>query len=47
MPCVAAFAAVKRELGGLKAALMTSAFQTGVAWIVAFLVYQGGRILGL
>jgi ferrous iron transport protein B len=44
MPCVAAFAAAKRELGSLKGAVLTAAFQTGVAWLVAFLVYNVGRL---
>ena len=29
MPCIAAFAATKRELGSMKQALATAAFQTG------------------
>lgn len=45
MPCVAAFAATKRELGSMKQALATVAYQTGVAYIVAFLVYQLGSLL--
>ncbi len=47
MPCVAAFAASKRELGSMKAAIGAAAYQTGAAWIIAFIVYQGGRILGI
>lgn len=47
MPCVAALAATRRELNSRKAALMAMAYQTGVAWIVAFIVYQGGRLIGL
>ncbi|MBQ3391460.1 MAG: ferrous iron transport protein B [Clostridia bacterium] len=47
MPCVAAMAAVKREMGGWKAAVSLMAQQTGVAWLVALFVYQGGRLLGL
>ena len=42
MPCVAAFAATKRELGSLWQALLTVSFQTGVAYIVALLIYQIG-----
>lgn len=38
-PCVAAIAAVRRELDTRHAVLM-SAYQTGVAWVVAFLVYR-------
>ena len=44
MPCVAAFAATKRELGSLKQAFATVAFQTGVAYIVALLVFQIGSL---
>lgn len=44
-PCVAAVAAVKREMGsGAKAALVV-ALQCVVAWITAFLVYQIGGVL--
>lgn len=47
MPCVAAFAASKRELGSMKAAIAAVSYQTGVAWIIAFIVFQGGRLLGI
>ena len=47
MPCVAAFAATRRELGGLSSAILTAAFQTGVAWTVALILFQAGRLLGL
>ena len=40
MPCVAAFAASRRELGSTKSALATAAFQTGMAYIVAMMIYQ-------
>ena len=46
MPCVAAMAAVRRELGSVRGAVAAMAFQTGVAWVVAFLVYQVGMLLG-
>ena len=39
-PCVAAIAAVKREMGGAKSALFVVFYQTAVAWVVAFLVYR-------
>ena len=45
-PCVAAIAAVKRELGGKLAAWMVI-FQCLIAWLAAVLVYQiGGMIVG-
>ena len=40
MPCIAAFAATKKELGSLKEAILTAVFQTLVAYIVAMIVYQ-------
>ncbi len=45
MPCVAAFAATKRELGSLWQAILTVTFQTGVAYIVALIIYQIGSLL--
>lgn len=47
MPCIAAFGAIKREMNSWKWTMITVAYQTGVAWVVAFLIYQGGRLLGL
>ena len=38
-PCVAAITAVKRELSGLSAVAMVL-YQTGLAWVVAFIVYR-------
>lgn len=45
MPCIAAFAATKRELGSWAQALGTVFFQTGMAYIVAFVIYQIGSLL--
>lgn len=42
MPCIAAFAASKRELGSLKNAILAALYQTGTAYIVAFIIYQTG-----
>ena len=46
-PCVAAIAAVKRELGGGRAALGVVLMQCGIAWVVAFAVHCAGVLLGL
>lgn len=43
MPCMAAFAVMRRELG-TKWALGGVLFQTGTAWVVSFLIYQIGRL---
>ena len=45
MPCVAAFAAAKRELGSTRRAVLTALYQTGAAYVVALAVYQIGRLL--
>ncbi len=47
MPCVAAFATVARELNSFKWTMFSILFQTGIAWIAAFLIYNVGRLLGL
>jgi len=45
-PCVAAVGAIRSELG--RRWMWTSIFgQTTVAWLGAFIVFQGGRLLGL
>lgn len=46
MPCVASFAAAKRELGSLRGAALLFALQTCVAWAVALILYNIGRVLG-
>lgn len=40
MPCVATLAAVKRELGGIKSATIAMAWQTLVAWLASFAVFN-------
>lgn len=44
MPCVAAFAAAKRELGSFREALFTALYQTGAAYLVAMAIYQIGSL---
>lgn len=43
-PCVAAVATLRREIGSLKWTIGTMLFQAGVAWVVAFLIFQLGRL---
>jgi len=47
LPCIAAFAAMKREMNSWRWTLIALGYQTGIAWIVAFLIFQVGRLLGL
>jgi ferrous iron transport protein B len=45
VPCVATLAAIRSEYGG-RWALLAAVYQTTTAWLLALLVYQGGRLLG-
>jgi len=44
MPCVAAMAAMKREMGGWRNAALAMAYQTATAWVIAFIVYRIGLL---
>lgn len=44
MPCIAAFAATKRELGSMKYAMLTALYQTATAFVAGTLVYQIGSL---
>lgn len=43
-PCIAAIAAVKREMGSAKAAVGVVLYQTSTAWAVAFIVFRIGSL---
>ena len=45
MPCVAALATIRKEMGSTWKASAVVLFQTSVAWIVAFLVYNIGKMI--
>jgi ferrous iron transport protein B len=45
VPCVATLGAIKHEFGG-SWAVTSAIYQTAVAWIIAFMIYQGGLMLG-
>ena len=47
MQCMSTVAVVRRETNGWKWPLFQIAYMTGLAWVVTFCVYQGGRLLGL
>lgn len=44
VPCVAAFSAMKRELGSWRWAIGAAVYQTACAWFVSFLVFQIGSL---
>ncbi|HRC80899.1 MAG TPA: ferrous iron transport protein B [Sedimentibacter sp.] len=45
MPCIAAFAATRRELGSMKYAALTALYQTSMAYVTGTLVFQIGRLI--
>ncbi len=44
--CMSTLAVVKRETGGYSWPLFLFGYMTVLAWVVTFLVYQGGKLLG-
>lgn len=44
-PCIATFAAIKQESGSWKWAIFTAGYTTGLAWLVAFTVFQIGSLI--
>ncbi len=47
VPCVATIAVIYRETCSWRWAMFAVGYTTALAWIVAFVVYQGGRLVGL
>jgi ferrous iron transport protein B len=47
LPCLATVSAIRRETGSLKYMLLSIVYSTSVAWIMAFGVYQGGRLISI
>jgi ferrous iron transport protein B len=47
MPCVVVAIAMRQEFGTWKWFGIAFAYQMGLAWVVAFVIYQGGKVLGL
>ena len=47
MPCVVVAIAMRQEFGSWKWFGIAFAYQTALAWSVALVIYQGGRLLGL
>ena len=45
MPCMSAFATIKREMGGWRWAFGAAAFQTVLAYLAALVIYQVGSLL--
>jgi ferrous iron transport protein B len=47
IPCIATIAVIKRETNSWRWPLFAAVYTTAVAWIASFIIYQGGRLLGL
>jgi ferrous iron transport protein B len=47
MPCMVVAVAMRHEFGSWKWFGVTFAYQMALAWLVALLIYQGGKLLGL
>lgn len=47
IPCIVAMVAMVQELGSLKWLGVTFLYQMPLAWGVAFIIYQGSKLLGL
>jgi ferrous iron transport protein B len=45
VPCIATLGAIKHEFG-TSWAVTSAIYQTAVAWVIAFIIYQGGLMLG-
>jgi ferrous iron transport protein B len=46
MQCMSTIAVVKRETNGWKWPIFQTLYMTGTAWVLSFIVFQGGRLLG-
>lgn len=44
-PCIATFAAIKQDSGSWKWAIFTAGYTTGLAWLIAFTVFQIGSLI--
>jgi len=46
-PCLATVGAIFRESGSKKWTALSIIYQSSLAWLAAFVIYQGGKVLGL
>jgi ferrous iron transport protein B len=47
IPCVSTIATIKQETNSWKWTIFSVIYTISIAWIISFLVYQGGLLLGL
>jgi len=47
IPCVASIAVIKRETNSWRWPIFAAFYTTAIAWLVAFFIYQGGKLFGI
>jgi ferrous iron transport protein B len=47
VPCLATVTTIRQETASNAWMMFSVVYSTGLAWLVAFVIYQGGRLLGL
>ncbi len=47
VPCIATVAAIKKETASWGWMFLSIFYNTAIAWIFAFIIYQGGKLIGL
>jgi ferrous iron transport protein B len=47
IPCLATISVIRRETNSRKWTLFSITYSFVLAWLVAFVIYQGGKIVGL
>jgi len=47
VPCIATVAVIKKETNSWRWPIFTVVYTTAIAWVASFIIYQGGRFLGL
>jgi ferrous iron transport protein B len=46
LPCLATTTSIRKETGSYRWMFFSIGYSTALAWVMAFAVYQGGRLLG-
>lgn len=47
LPCITVIAVIRKETNSFKWPLIVILYTTGIAWMISFIVYQGGKLLSL
>jgi ferrous iron transport protein B len=47
IPCIATVATIRKETNSMRWTIFSIGYTTVVAWLMAFIVYNGGRLIGL